>query len=166
MANQYTYQALIDTNKRSLIKLTAVIDTEMSNVAVIDVSNLAFALNANGFIMSSNVNPKASYSVSIKRFFGDININGLLKLQWQGSSNTDILVLGPSYYDIDLENGINSVIKNNTANTNGDILISTVGATSNNSYTLFLDLRKDSKDYDAGQTADPVAFNRGPAAFS
>jgi hypothetical protein len=160
MANQYTYQALIDTNKRALIKLTGIIDTEMTNVAVIDVSNLAFALNANGYIMTSNTDPKSSYNVTIKRFFGDININGLFKLQWEGTPNTDIFVLGPSYYDIDLENGINSVIKNNAANTNGDILISTVGATGNNSFTIFLDIRKDSLDYDAGQTADPVAFNK------
>jgi hypothetical protein len=161
MANVYTYQALIDTNKRALIKLTGQIDTEMSNVTSIDVSNLAFALNANGYIMTSNVDPKPSYNVTIKRFFGDVNVNGLFKLQWQGDSNNDILVLGPAYYDIDLENGINAVIGNNAANTNGDILISTVGATANNSYTIFIDLRKDSLDYDAGQTADPVAFNRG-----
>ena len=166
MANKFTEQRLIDSNKRTLIKLTGILDTEMNNVTVVDVSTLAFALNTSNQIMSSNTNPKSTYDVTVKRVIGDININGLLKLQWHGASNTEMLVLGPDTYDLDLDkDGINAVITNNETSSLGDILISTVGATSNNSYSIILDLRKNSRDYDAGQTRDPVAFNRGVGAM-
>ena len=60
--------------------------------------------------------------------------------------------------------GDGAVISNPEANATGNILISTANIGTGNTFTLFVDLRKDSRDYDAGQTADPVAFNRGPAA--
>ena len=43
-------------------------------------------------------------------------------------------------------------------------LLSVITPSSADAATIFIDLRKDNRDYDAGQTADPVAFNRGPAA--
>lgn len=165
MANKFTEHRIIDSNKRALIKLTGLLDTEISNNVLIDVSSLAFALNSNNFIMSSNVHQKSAYRISLKRIFGDINLPGYLTLQWHGDSNNVTVVLGPTFAELDLDkNGINAVIPNNAANTNGDLLISTVGVVANCSYTLFIDLRKDSADYDAGQTRDPIAFNRGRAA--
>ena len=49
--------------------------------------------------------------------------------------------------------------------TNGNILLTVVTPSSADALTLFVDLRKDSRDYDSGQAFDPVAFNQGPAAF-
>jgi hypothetical protein len=40
-----------------------------------------------------------------------------------------------------------------------------VTPSSADAFTLFIDLRKDSRDYDSGQTADPAAFNLGSARF-
>lgn len=168
MANKITEHRIIDTTKRSFIKYTGILDTDMANTVLVDVSSLAFSLNANGYIMQSNTHPKSSYSVTVKRVFGDVNVDGLLLLKWHGDSNTEFIVVGPGTMDIDLDkDGINAMIPNNEANTNGDILISTVGVTgssSNNSFTIFLDIRKNNIDYDAGQTADPAAFNRGNRA--
>jgi hypothetical protein len=53
---------------------------------------------------------------------------------------------------------------NPETNSSGDILISTVGMKANDNFTLIIEVKKDGRDYDQGQTADPVAFNRGPAA--
>ena len=52
---------------------------------------------------------------------------------------------------------------NAVANTTGNVMITTAGYAAGETFTLFIDLRKNSADYDAGQTADPVAFNLGPA---
>jgi hypothetical protein len=62
--------------------------------------------------------------------------------------------------------GDGAVISNPEANATGDILLTAVTPSGADTITLFLDLRKDSRDYDSGQTADPVAFNLGPARFS
>ncbi len=156
MANIFTQQKLVDSNKRALIKLTGVIDgTAYANAIAVDVSTLAYALNANGYIMSSNTDPLSAYYVGLKRVWGDVNVSGTLKLQWSGDGNADIVIVGADAQSIDL-GGV--AITNNVANTNGDILISTVGQAANNSYTIFLDLVKIS-GYDFGQTADPKAFN-------
>jgi len=47
--------------------------------------------------------------------------------------------------------------------TTGDILLSINNNKNNDAFTLFIDLRKNNEDFDAGQTADPYAFNKkGP----
>jgi hypothetical protein len=53
------------------------------------------------------------------------------------------------------------VINNPDDTSNGNILMTIVSPSATDALTLFIELRKDSLDYDAGQTADPVAFNRG-----
>lgn len=166
MANKITEHRLIDSNKRALIKITGVLDTNLANNVLIDVSTLAQALNATGQIMTANTNPRSRYDVTVKRVVGNVNLNGYVKLQWQGAANTEFLVLGPNYTDFDLDkDGINAVIPNNETSSNGDILISTQGVVGvgagNNSFSLLLDLRKSADSYDSGQTADPAAFNRG-----
>ena len=57
-----------------------------------------------------------------------------------------------------------ATISNPEASSTGQILMTVVTPSSADAATIFLDLRKDARDYDAGQTADPVAFNRGRAA--
>lgn len=177
MANIFTEQRLVDTQDKAVIKLTGRFDgnTQDNNVRV-DVSTLAYALNANGYIMTSNTDPKALYRTFVTSIMYDVNIaNGYLAIQWQGSegdntANTDMYVLHSGQHSLLVDDTrYASVIDNPTAiadpaNTNGDIIFTTVGADANDSYSVILVLKKDARDYDKGQSADPVAFNRGPAA--
>lgn len=169
MANVVTEQRLIDNNKRALIKYTFYSDgTAVANSVLVDVSTLALALNATGQIMTSNTNPKSHYRVTIKRIFGQVTSNDVkdpisLKLQWHfNGTNAPIVLCGTGAFDWDFQSmGDGAVITNpNVGSGSGDILYSTTLQTSGDFATLFLDLRKDSRDYDAGQTADPYAFNK------
>lgn len=165
MANLIREQRLIDNNKRALIKYTGIIDTAAANVSLVDVSTLAYALNTNGYIMSSNTDPKGLYRTTIKRIFGSAKAGGYVKLQWQGATNSEIVVVGTGNFDFDFQSmGDGATISNPEASSNGDILLSIVSPSSTDALTLFVDIRKDGRDYDSGQSADPVAFNRGPAA--
>lgn len=161
MANVIKEQKIVDNNKRALIKYVATIDTAAANTLLLDASQLRFALNANGFIMQSNTDPKTVYRTTIKRIFGTTKANSYIKLTWSGDNTSDIVAITNGSFDYSFDPmGDGAVISNPDANTNGDILISVVGPSATDALTLFIDLRKDSRDYDAGQTADPVAFNR------
>lgn len=169
MANIIKEQKIIDNTKRALLKYVILFDgTQDSNTTLVDVSTLAYALNANGYVMSSSTDPKSTYKTTIKRLFGQLSSNiGHIRLQWHiNGSNTEILTFGSGSFDYDFQSmGDGAVIKNtDSANSSGDILYTTKNILNNEVATIFIDLRKDNTDYDAGQTADPVAFNRGPAA--
>lgn len=163
MANANLVQKLVDTNKRAIIKMTGTFDgfNQETNTIKVDVSSLALALNANGQVMSSNTHPKSLYRVWPTKIIYNVNIKaGYIKLHYDASSGDGtIAVLGPSFGKID-DDGLLHV-NPLSANSNGDICITTMGAAANDSYTIILDIRKDSRDYDAGQTADPAAFNAG-----
>ena len=88
-----------------------------------------------------------------------------MKLQWRGTTNSEIVTFNTGMFDYNFESmGDGATVGNPEASANGDILFSTVSGAAGDVFTLFVDLRKDAVDYDAGQTADPVAFNRGRAA--
>jgi hypothetical protein len=161
MANVIREQKLIDSNKRALVKYVILSDgTQESNTRLLDASSLAFALNATGVI--SQTNPKSNYRTTIKKIKAYSKTAGSIRLKWEGDANSEIITFGSASVDFNFEND-GAVIPNPEANATGDILISTLGLTSGDTLTLFLDLRKDSLDYDAGQTADPYAFNtKGP----
>lgn len=161
MANVIKEQKIVDTNKRALIKYVATLDTAAANTLLVDASGLKFALNANGYIMQSNTHPKSVYRTTVKRIFGNAKANGYIKLTWDGANTEDIVAITDGSFDYFFDPmGDGAVISNPDANTTGDILISVVSPSATDAITLFVDLRKDSRDYDAGQTADPVAFNR------
>jgi hypothetical protein len=170
MANLLREHRIVDTNRRALIKFVCVSDgTQFSNATLIDVSTLAYALNANGYIMSSDTDQKSTYRTTISRIKGATNIGpdstGYLKLQWHGDSNSEIIVVSNDSFDYSGEawGGVgHGTFPNPEANSSGDILISTYGMKANDNFTLFVEVRKESGDYDQGQTADPAAFNRGP----
>lgn len=165
MANIITEQKIIDNNKRALVKYVfQYVDTaSVANTVLLDASMLSGALNTNGYIMSSNTNPKSTYRTKIKRVFGMAKLTNSARLQWQGDSNSTIVTFNTGSFDYNFENlGDNAVIANPEANATGDILLSGTMA-SGDIFTLFVDLRKDSEDYNAGQFNDPVAFNQGPA---
>lgn len=163
MANKILQQRLSDTTKRVLTKVVMISDgTNEANTTLIDVSSLQFALNANGYIMSSNTDPKSKYTTTIKRITGNFkSANGTLRLQWHGDANSEIIAVGSGRFDYDFEKMIDSgVISNPEANSTGDILITTTGLASGDVATIIIDQRKDNRDFDAGQTADPYAFNK------
>ncbi len=164
MANRTTIQTLIDTNKRALIKYVLVGDgTATANSTFIRFSELKYALNANGYIANTDV--QANYDVSIKRAYGHCKMAaaaGYCTLRWNSNANSEILTFGSGDFNYDLGgvSGDSAVIKSPDANNQG-IQLSIGTATSGDIFTLFLDLRKDSSDFDAGQTRDPAAFNKG-----
>lgn len=165
MANLIRQQKIIDSNKRALIKYVVVSDgSQQSNTILINVSTLAFAMNANGYIASTDSNTKANYRTTIKRIFGQVcSANAKLKLQWHGDANSEIVTMSSGSFDYDFQSmGDGATIPNPEANSSGDVLISTAGLASGDLVTLFIDLKKDGQDYDQGQTADPYAFNRRP----
>jgi len=162
MANQITEQRLVDNSSKAILKYTIISDgTQSANVVLMDASTLQNALNANGYIMSTNTHPKTNYRTTIKKIFGPVRANGYINLQWQNDTNSSIVVLGTGPHKIDLAGDfIGATIANPGANGTGDILISTTGLLVNDTATLFIEVKKDARDYDAGQTADPTAFNR------
>ena len=165
MANLIREQKIIDSNKRALIKYVIVSDgTQNSNTVLVNVSSLAFALNANGYIMQSGVHPKTKYNTTIKRIHGQVAAStAKIKLQWQGDSNSEIVTFGSGSFDYDFQSmGDGATIPNPESNSNGHILISTINLAANDLMTIFIDLKKNGSDYDQGQAADPYAFNRRP----
>lgn len=160
MANIIKEQKLIDSNKRALIKYVILSDgTQESNTRLVDASSLAFALNANGVI--SQTDPKTNYRTTIKKIKAYSKTTGSIRLQWQGDANSEIITFGSASVDLNFEND-GAIIPNPEANATGDILVTTLGMSSGDAVTVFFDLKKNSEDYDAGQTADPYAFNRRP----
>ena len=170
MANIVNSQILVDTSKRTLIRFNINSDGTAgnnSNNLLLNASSLKGALNTNGYIMTGNTNPRPNYRLSIKRAFGAAHANGFFRIKWQSDANNDIMIFPEGSFDYNFESmGDGAVIPQPTteANVNGNILYGVHGTVVNDAFTLFLDLRKDNRDYDAGQTADPVAFNRGRAA--
>lgn len=167
MANLIREQRVIDTNKRCLDKIILVSDgSNESNTVIVNPATMRFALNANGYIMTGYTHPKSIYRTTIKRIIGsNSGTDTHVKLKWGGDTNSEIVTFGEGFFNFDFENmGDGAVISNPEANATGNILISTAGFAANDTLTIFIDLRKDSRDYDAGQTADPVAFNKGSAA--
>jgi hypothetical protein len=166
MANILKEQRLIDNNKRALLKYVFISDgTTEANTKLVDVSTLANALDTTGQIMSGSTNVRSKYTTTIKRVYGNYSGTGHIKLQWHGDANSEIVVFGAGGVDLDFERRAEgAVIPNPEANTSGDILFSTSNVPTGAVFTLILDLRKDSIDYDAGQTRDPAAFNAGPYA--
>ena len=163
MANGINEQKLVDTNRRALVKYVATVDSAAANVVMLDVSGLAYSLNANGKIMSSNTHIKSLYRTTIKRVWGQghFKSKGFITLRW-GGANTEIVSIGDGQFDYNFDaEGLSAAISiQDVANATGDIVYSTTSVASGDGFTLFVDLKKDGRDYDQGQTADPTAFNR------
>jgi hypothetical protein len=166
MANIITEHKLIDNNDRALVKYVIRFDgTTLANTVLLNASQLAYAMNTDNKIMTSNVNPKSVYHTNIRRIFGQGQFaSGFgVALGWQSAQNTDIVTIGTGQFDYNFDpNGLTGSIpvKFGTSNTTGSIIISNIGSVaSGDAVTIFLDLKKNSGDYDKGQTADPTAFN-------
>lgn len=157
MATVLSTQTLVDTNRRALIKVVGTGGGD-SNTLIL-VSDLAYALNTSGQIMTSGVDKRSVYRHQIKRIWGQGQMaqGKSVVLKW-GGNNDYIVSFGDGQFDYNFDaEGLAAAIPL-SGNTSGDIVYtSTAGAT--DSWTLFIDLKKDGRDYDQGQTADPTAFN-------
>jgi len=159
MATVLTKQTLVDTNRHSVIKIVGVGGTD-ANVSLVVAANLAFAINATGQVSTSN--PKRLNRVAIKRIWGQgqITPTNAVTLKWGGNANSAIVTFGNGPFDYNFDSGSTpgTIEIPDTANCTGDIVFSsTAGAT--DSWTLFIDLKKDGRDYDQGGARDPQAFN-------
>lgn len=167
MANILYKQVLVDTNRRALVKWVGVSDgTTEANTLLLDVSTLAYSLNANNQILGTGSDKKSLYRTSIKRIYGQgvFKNKGHIFLKWQGtpgSANTPFISIGDGHFDynFDVEGMTASIPIVDAANSTGNIVFSSVGNSNGDALTMFIELKKDGRDYDQGQTADPTAFN-------
>lgn len=164
MANRVETHKLIDNNKRALIKYVIFADgTATANSVLIRFGDLNNAINATGYV--SSVDPQVHYGVSIKRIYGVNKVQAAgayISLKFYNDSNSEIVALGDGNFDIDIAGvaGENAVINSPVANSIG-LVYSAVSPTNNDVFNLFIDMRKDSSDFDPGYTNDPTAFNKG-----
>ena len=166
MPNEITQTKLIDTNKRALIRYVIHSDgTDEANTKILDVSGLAYALNTSNKIMTGNTNAKGVYRTSIVRIFGSYAAKnkGYIELMWETTNNSNgtstFATIGEGFFDYNFTGmGHGDAISTPSSNVNGDIIVNT-DFTNLDHATFYIDLKKDNRDYDAGQTADPAAFN-------
>ena len=160
MATNLTKQTLVDTNRHAVIKIVGSGGTD-ANASLVVAANLAYAINATGVV--STVNPKRLNRVAIKRIWGSGQLStGSVTLKWGGNNNSAIVTFGNGPFDYNFDSGSTpgTIEIPDSANCTGDIVFSsTAGAT--DTWTLFIDLKKDGRDYDQGQSRDPAAFNSG-----
>ena len=168
MANIIRSQKLVDNNRTAVVKIVGILDNSaMANSTILDVSQLAYSLNTNGYIMSANVDYKTTYRTTIKRIWGQGGLkDGRAILKWQGINgfaNTEICTFHDSSFDYNFASmgSPGSIPIEDSANSTGDIVMSLDGNNLNDSFTLFIELHKDGRDFDQGQTRDPLAFNNG-----
>lgn len=161
MATVLTTQILVDTNRHAVIKVVGK-DGGDANTTLVDVSNLAFAINATGQVSSTN--PKALNRVAIKRIWGQGQIasNKFVTLQWGGAANSSIVTFGNGSFDYNFDSSSTpgTIEIPDSANCSGDVVFTST-ATTGDAWTLFIDLKKDGRDFDQGAARDPLAFNRG-----
>jgi hypothetical protein len=161
MATTLTTQTLVDTNRHSVIKIVGSGGGD-ANTLLVKASDLAYAINATGVV--STTNPKRLNRVAIKRVWGQGQIAGdkAVTLQWGGNTNTAIVTFGSGSFDYNFDSSATqgTIEIPDQANCTGDIVFTSTATTGDN-WTLFIDLKKDGRDYDQGQARDPLAFNNG-----
>ena len=132
MADAVTSQTLIDGVKTAVLKFTNISDgSGESAVAKVDVSSL-----------SANDVGKACTGASIEKIWWQCN--GMkVQLLFDAPSNVIAIELGENqsgYHDYTSFGGI---INNSGSGKTGDILFTTVGHSSADSYTIILQVRKE-----------------------
>jgi len=164
MATVLNIQKIVDSTKRSLIKVVGTGGTD-ANVSLIVAANLSYALTTNNAALLSPGNTlfkKVLYKTSIKRIWGhgQMGSSNNVTLKWGGNSNSAIVTFGAGQFDYNFDaEGLSGAISiPDSANCTGDILFSsTAGAT--DAWTLFIDLKKDASSYSQGQLSSPQDFN-------
>ena len=134
-----------------------------ANTVLIDAGALAFSLNANSMILNSGTDRKSAYRTTVKRIWGQAQVasNKYVTLQWADDTNSPLVTFGTGHFDYNFDReGMSGAIATPVgANATGNIIFTST-ATTGDAWTLFIDLKKNNTDYDAGQTRDPAAFNK------
>jgi hypothetical protein len=174
MPNVFTYQVMKDTTDHAVIKLTGLFDGssgEESNTARIQANSLYGALDSstgNLLVSLANTGPMPYYGLSVSRVWSDCPTgNGNVELYWNADVPRTIFHLNGNLEYNASGNWI--TIPNNSAgsaNSKGDIGITTRNMTANDAYTIIVELRKDNSNYQRGQFNDPAAFNYPPYAIT
>lgn len=170
MSNVFSYQVMKDTTEHTVIKLTGLFDGasgDESNTARIQANSLYGALDssrANLLSSSANTGALPYYNLLLSRVWYDTPANNSdVELYWTADIPKTIFHLngngeyGSSGNWITIPNSTKG-----TANSTGDIGITTRGMGVNSSYTIIIELRKDNYDYQRGQFNEPAAFNYQP----
>ena len=166
MAISNTTQILVDTNKRTVIKRIGIIDSDENQTVIIDPRSLAYAMNANNlpYQTGNTVAPGfANSAFTISRVIAAVDAEvGHLQLKWQGTtSDATVYALGVGFADTNPNYQL-PTITNNAVGPTGNLVIKTVGTTTNAAYTLIIELHKNGSYYSGGQFQDPAAFNYPP----
>jgi hypothetical protein len=166
MAIANSTQTIIDTNKRTVIKRIGIIDSDENETVIIDPRTLAFALNANGASYQTGNTVATGFANSaftVSRVIASVDAEvGHLQLKWQGTGTSQtIYALGVGSIDTNPQYQL-PAITNNAIGPTGNVTIKTVGTTTNASYTVIIELHKNSQFYSSGQFQDPAAFNYPP----
>lgn len=163
MANNFVGAVMADTNTRTVIRFCGEVDAvgETANTKISGrMLKGALATDSNNRVLvASGGTPRTNYRYTIERIFYSTNFpsGGYLKLYWDGATPSTIALLNGTG-DIDVLDNMGSI--NNTATTpNGNVGFTIVNPAANGFYNVILELRKDLKDYDAGQVEAPQAFN-------
>ena len=136
MADIVTSQKLKDHASAWAYVFTNISDgTGETNVLKVDVSGLTAAANSSLTNQRVNIN-KLSWSIA--------GANSKVKLMWSGdnSPTTNTIVFLTGTGTMDLATNLTAPLTNNTANTNGDIYLSTAGFVVGAGYTLILEGKK------------------------
>lgn len=165
MANFFYDQVILDTNKRTVIKCVGILDgsgQESSNVKIQGQAlRGALAVDANSAVtVAMGGVYRTNYRANVARIFGSVNIpSGYLKIDYSGAPIANVYA-GTGNFDLNIQENMGT-IGNPLAGATGNLLFTTVGAGTNNSYTVILDIHKNGLDYDQGQIAKPSDFNFG-----
>ena len=131
MANTVTTQTLVDNEKHCVIKFTNLSDsTAETNLKKVDVSTL----KAKG--------SDACSEVVIEKIVADIS--GMqVRILWDATANVACFTVSASgTYDFKDNSGVRGLENDAGAGKTGDVLFTTIGASSNDHYSIVLYMRK------------------------
>lgn len=172
MAITFDTQTLVDTNKRSVIKLVGLFDgsgQETANVKIIGSTLFgALAQDTNNAILVANGGvARTNYNYAVERITGTIS-TGYLQMQWTGGTPRTIATLSGDF-DWNMQENI-APIPNNAVGPTGNIMFTTVGTAAQSHYCVTLTLHKGPNqanvacDFNMGQIGKPSDFNFGTYA--
>lgn len=160
----FSYQILKDTTQTAMIKLTGEgLTSDETSPYKISANSLSGALNTVGTLLSEGGTAKSYYDLTLYRLWYDINFNtgASAVLTWNGTTPKTIFTMGWSG-EYNTEGNFAAIPNNNKGNPGviGDVGFYTSGVTKG-SYTIIVELVKNSLDYNNGQLTEPSAFNYG-----
>jgi hypothetical protein len=130
MADAVNSQTLFDGSSQAVMKFNNVSDgTGESAVLKVDVSGL-----------TPNFEGKECTSVSIRKITA--LLNGMsVNVLWDATTDVSAVILAPGMYTLNFDD--TSILGNNSgAGKTGDIIFTTVGATSGDTYSIILEMIK------------------------